>query len=67
MNLFYIPIKYFLCIGIFLSLTLSNVFAQVESQSLGEAKESTEGSYNFYNTKTKEKTGYSQRRKKETI
>ncbi|MDD4955984.1 MAG: hypothetical protein PHP17_08115 [Candidatus Omnitrophica bacterium] len=37
------------------------LFAQVEEQTAGETKEGTEGSYDFYNTKTKKKTGSSRK------
>jgi S-adenosylmethionine hydrolase len=67
MNIVYKTIKYFLGIYVLIFFIFSNVFAQVEEQNLGETKTSTEGTYNFYNTKTKEKTGYSQKRKKDII
>jgi len=54
-------IKVFLlncCLACFAS---SFLFAQVEEQTTGETKENVEGGYDFYDVKTKKKTGSSRK------
>ncbi|MDP2924557.1 MAG: hypothetical protein Q8O30_12725 [Candidatus Omnitrophota bacterium] len=53
--------RFFLLIYTAICLTVTCVFAQVQEQSVGETKENAEGGYDFYNSKTKQKTGSSRK------
>lgn len=60
--------KYFMLSAFgLICLTIPYIFAQVEEQSAGEAKSGTQGGYNFFNTKTKEKTGFSKKKRSDIV
>ncbi|MDD3296504.1 MAG: hypothetical protein PHU64_03990 [Candidatus Omnitrophica bacterium] len=53
--------EYFVFCCIAVCVMAANAFGQVTEQPAGETKENADGGYDFYNEKTKEKTGSSKK------